>query len=139
MKKLAIKILAFIFTLSFFTNLVYSDEQLLVALIYPQATNSPKKETKRKEKPVLITGNVSIGLTEVDPAQLNNPDVYVEFFLNNTLVYSTENNKPFAFILDSSLYPNGPHFLTVNLWDKAGASAIGIREIIIQNTEHNEN
>lgn len=139
MKKQAIRILAFIFVLSFLNNFVHAQEQLLVTLIYPQAANSPKKEAKRKDKPVLISGNISIGITEVDPKQLNNADVFVEYYLDDTKVYSTENNKPGTFVLNSTLYSNGRHILTVNLWDKAGASAIGIREIIIQNTENDEN
>jgi len=139
MKKLSGKILTLVFVLSLFVNLAFSQEPLLITLLYPQTANAPKKEVKKKEKPVLVKGDISIDITGIRPGQLNNTDVFAEYYLDNTLVYSSENNKPFTFILDSKLYPDGEHTLTVNLWDKEGASAIGIREIIIHNTENNEN
>lgn len=136
MKKLYGKILALVFVLSLFVNLAFSQEQLLITLLYPQTTNAPKKEVKKKEKPVPVSGKVSIDVTGINPAQLNNTGVFAEYYLDSALVYSSENNKPFGFVLDSALYPNGQHSLTVNLWDKEGTSAIGIREIIIKNNEN---
>lgn len=128
-----------VFVLCLFVNLSYSEEPLLITLLYPQAANAPKKEAKKKEKPALVSGDVPINITGINPAQLNNADVFAEYYLDNTLVYSTENNEAFTFVLDSKLYSNGEHSLTVNLWDKTGTSAIGIREIIIQNLENNGN
>lgn len=119
---------------------VLAKEVIQVVLVYPQKSNAPKRETKKADKPAIVRGEVSIDVAGVTPAQLKNPDIYVEYFLDEKLIYSNENKtkdktKPvsFGFILDSRLYPDGKHNLVVNFWDKGGPSAIGIRKIIIQN------
>lgn len=120
-------------------------EALLIPLAYPQKSNAPKREAKRIEKPVLLNDKVFVNIAEIKPGQSKNPDLYVEYFLDSELIYSTQGKKesnpkkrPLGFTLDTQLYSDGRHILVVNLWDKDGPSAIGIKEIIIQNKVQNE-
>lgn len=142
------KIIALILALSIFifaNGSLLANESIQIALIYPQKSNAPKREIKKINKPAVVRGEISIGIAGITPAQLKNPDIYVEYFLDGELIYSNENKaknktKPvsFGFVLDSRLYPDGEHNLVVNFWDKDGPSAIGIRKIIIQNLVKNE-
>lgn len=118
-----------------------------ISVIYPQNTNVPKRTLNKKEKPADLKGDVIINVTGINSEQLKSPDLYVEYFLDDELIYSTQDEKQdkikktsLGFILDTTKYENGNHRLVVNLWDAKGPSAIGIREIIIQNeTQNNEN
>lgn len=119
---------------------VLAKEAIQVVLVYPQKSNSIKREGKRIERPMVLKGVISIDVAGVNPKQLKNPDVYLEYFLDGQLIYSSEkkaqpNVRPslLSFVLDTRLYANGAHSLVVNLWDKKGPSAIGIRQVIIQN------
>lgn len=131
---------------------VYSSERpskntVQIPLIYPQESNSPKREAKKIEKAPVLNGEVFIDVVGIKPEQLKTLNLYVEYFLDNELIYSTENKqrrtprpKSLRFILDTCVYPEGEHTLVVNLWNKDGPSAIGIRKIIIQNQrQNNEN
>lgn len=118
-----------------------------ISVIYPQNTNVPKRTLNKKEKPADLKGDVIINVTGINSEQLKSPDLYVEYFLDDELIYSTQDERQdkikktsLGFILDTTKYENGNHRLVVNLWDAKGPSAIGIREIIIQNeTQNNEN
>lgn len=121
----------------------YSDK-IYISLVYPQKSNAPKRESKKIEKPLLVKNEVSISVTDIKPEQLKHPELYVEYFLDGDLIFSTQEDKKedkskkrslgsLGFILDTTSYPDGTHTLVANLWDKDGPSAIGIREIIIQN------
>jgi len=114
-------------------------DSLEIRLIYPQKSNAPKRELKRIEKPVIVKGRVPLnvaGIKSSGPKKKDN--LYIEYFLDNELVYSSQNKGPLQFILDTRLYADGRHTLVVNLWDKDGPSAIGIKEIIIQNQVKDE-
>lgn len=74
------------------------------------------------------------------PSKIEKDRYSVEYFLDEQLIYQTsgfdEKNSTqdsFGFIFDTTRYENGLHKLIVNFWDKSGPSAIGIREIIINN------
>lgn len=115
-----------------------------ISVIYPQNTNAPKRTLNKKEKPAVLKGDVIINVTGINSEQLKSPDLYVEYFLDDELIYSTQDEKQdkikktsLGFILDTTKYENGNHRLVVNLWDAKGPSAIGIREIIIQNEKQN--
>lgn len=118
-----------------------------ILVIYPQNTNAPKRTLNKKEKPAVLKGDVIINVTGINSEQLKSPDLYVEYFLDDELIYSTQDEKQdkikktsLGFILDTTKYENGNHRMVVNLWDAKGPSAIGIREITIQNeTQNNEN
>lgn len=127
-----------------YSNEKFSNRTIQIPLAYPQKSNAPKTKIKRTEKPARLKGKVIIEVADIIPSQLKNLHFYVEYFLDNQLIYSTQKQqgkkaKSLRFILDTRLYPNGEHTLVVNLWDKDGPSAIGIRKIIIQNELKNEN
>lgn len=130
-------ILTLILGAFFFICLVEASSQnsVQITISYPQESNTPKRQTKRIDEPVVVKDEVFIDIVGIKLEQLNHPELYAEYFLDNNLIYSTEDKKqsPLGFILDTRLYENGRHTLIVNLWDKDGPSAIGIREIIIQN------
>lgn len=132
-------ILAIFITTSFaYAKPRSAQNTIYINLVYPQKSNTLKREPLKIEKPPILKGEVFINILGISTEQLNNPNLYVEYFLNNDLVYSTQNKKlsrqnPFSFTLDTTKYADGMHTLVVNLWDKDGPAAIGIRKIIIQN------
>ncbi len=144
MKNKTFKIICLPFLLSAFI-LVNSLEAaqnttVSVSLIYPQNTNAPKRQLQKKEKPAVLKGDVLISVAGISTEQLKSPDLYVEYFLDDDLIYSTQDKGQdktkkvsLSFTLDATKYADGDHKLVVNLWDANGPSAIGIREIIIQN------
>lgn len=126
-------------TVGIFTP-TFAKDTLQISLVYPQESNAPKRERKEIDKPVVLKGEVLVNIVGVRPKQLKKPSIYVEYFLDNELIYSTENkegnkskSKSLGFTLDTQLYSEGEHTLVVNLWNKDGPSAIGMRKIIIQN------
>lgn len=138
-----------IMLLSIFMNSLEAAQSTTVSIsvIYPQSSNAPKRQLSKKDKPVVLKGDVLINITGINSEQLKSPDLYVEYFLDDDLVYSTQDQKQdrtkkvsLSFTLDTTKYADGDHKLVVNLWDTNGPSAIGIREITIQNgTQNNEN
>lgn len=132
----------FILNIFIFVNFLEAVQNTTVSipLIYPQNSNAPKREPKKQEKPVVLKGEALINIIGISSEQLKSPGLYVEYFLDDDLVYSTQDNKQdktkensLSFILDTTKYVDGNHKLVVNLWDLNGPSAIGIIEIIIQN------
>lgn len=126
----------FIIILFIYTNCLVAeaDAVINIPLVYPQNSNAPKREPIKNEQHAL-KNEVLVDVTGINPAQLKNPNMYIEYFLDYELIYSTQNKKQgnLGFRLDTTKYTDGPHTLTVNLWDRDGSSAIGITNIIIQN------
>ena len=118
-----------------------SQNRITVYLLYPQKSNAPKRAPQRIEKPAVLKGDVPVDIAGIEAKQLKSQGVYVEYFLDNDLVYSTEGKdgkkakirRSHGFVLDTTRYPDGAHTLVVNLWDKNGPSAIGMRKITIKN------
>lgn len=142
------KVIIFVFLTVFIAaGLLYSaQESVQISLVYPQQFNKPKRQAGKTEKPPALKGKVFIDVIGINPEQAKSPNSYVEYFLDDELIYSTQNRKEslpdagsLGFILNTRLYPDGEHKIVVNLWDKDGPSAIGIRKIIIQNAPLNEN
>lgn len=150
MKKTNLKIFGLfvvlgLFLLSYFSD-AFAKNLLQISVVYPQKSNFPKREVKKTEKPMVLQGEIAINAVGIKPEQIKHTDVYVEYFLDGQLLYSSENKEadkttkaPAEFILDTTAYPDGEHTLVVNFWDKDGPSAIGIRKIIIQNVKKDEN
>lgn len=144
MKTKIFKIICIFFILNIFIFInslgAAQNTTVSIPLIYPQNSNAPKRELKKQEKPVVLKGEVLINITGISSEQLKSPDLYVEYFLDDDLVYSTQDKNQdktkenlLSFILDTTKYADGNHKLVINLWDLNEPSAIGIREIIIQN------
>ena len=114
-----------------------ADNTLQIILVYPQETNARKRELPKKQGPLVVTGDIVIALAGIGPQQLQHKDIYVEYFLDEELIYKT--NKIEKFILKTLSYPDGKHDLVVNFWDKQGQSAIGIKSIIIKNKREIKN
>jgi len=114
-------------------------ETVKITVVYPQASNAPKRAVKRTEKAAVLRGKVLVSVSGVGQKELKDPNLFVQYFLDNKLVYSTQEQKggkgPLGFTLDTSLYNDGQHTLTANVWDKEGPSIIGMRKIIIKNNE----
>src|SRR3989338_1062653 len=140
-KTIKIFLLLNVFFLLSQSALVYAEdnspqETISISLVYPQKTNAPKRELNRIEGPPVVTGDVSVKVVGIRPEQLRNPNLYVEYFLDDNLVYSTEDKKKIGqdrlkslgFILNTRSSPDGLHTLVANLWDKDGPSAIGMRK-----------
>lgn len=120
------------------SSAISQEDSLQIYLAYPQKSNAPKREVRRIEKPAVVQDKVCLGVAGIKPEQLNKSDAYVEYFLDDSLIYSSQKEQSLQFILDTHLYPDGKHTIFANFWDKDGPSAIGIREIIIQNQDKNE-
>ncbi len=140
MKKKNLIIVGLFLSIFIYSIEVLAQDIIQVSLVYPQQSNAPKREASRIEKPATIKDSILIEITNVKPQQLNNADVYIEYYLDDQLIYTTENmgqdktkTGSFSFTLDTMLYPDGTHTLVINLWDKNGPSAIGIKQIIIKN------
>ncbi|MBI4707279.1 MAG: hypothetical protein HY761_05080 [Candidatus Omnitrophica bacterium] len=117
-------------------------KDVLITVVYPQKPNAPKRQEKKVDSIIAVNGRVNIGVTGISADQLKSPDLYLEYFLDDNLVYATKKNskgnnteRELGFIFDTVLYSEGEHNLMVNLWDKFGSSAIGMRKIIIQNKD----
>ncbi len=132
-------ILSFIFA---YSVAAANEDSLAVSLVYPQPSNAAKRQAKKSEPPIVIKGKILINIVGINPEQLKHPDLYAEYFLDNNLIYSSKNTQSkhnlLTFTFDTGSYPDGKHALIVNLWDTGGPSAIGMRDIIIQNAAKNE-
>lgn len=115
-----------------------SAKTLRIHLMYPQNTNTPKRQAVKIEKPAVLKGEVGINIDGAAAEQLNDPASYVEYYLDNELIY-TGKMGAVEFVLDTGRYTNGEHTIVANLWDSRQPSAIGIRKIIIKNEPGNKN
>ena len=119
-------------------NLSASD-RLIVELNFPKPGYPKAAKPKALLAPVEVSGNLIIDITPY-PANAEQDRYLVEYFLDDQLISQSsgvkENNPQrlsFTYILDTTKFANGPHKIIINLWDKSGPSAIGIRKIIINN------
>lgn len=116
-----------------------SANRLTIELIFPKQSSAPMTAPKPKLEPQKVSSRVVLDITPA-PSKIEKDRYSVEYFLDEQLIYQTsgfdEKNytqDSFSFIFDTTGYENGLHKLIVNFWDKSGPSAIGIREIIINN------
>lgn len=117
-----------------------------ISLKFPQRYNAPMKAKPIIKKPVEISGGIFIGISKRPTKNEVNSERYlVEYFMDDTLIFSTKGEiadnselPNYDFLLDSAQFKNGPHRLIVNFWDKDGPSAIGMRDIVINNAPQGE-
>jgi len=139
-KKITV-ILLFIASLSSFVSAeeVTRNDKLLISLIYPRAGGQAMKAPRAIPKPVKVSGQIFM---DISPSPLNiKKDRYlVEYFLDDKLIYNTtgfdnavDSDIGFGYLLDTTKYENGKHKLMVNYWDRDGSSAIGSKDVFIDN------
>ncbi len=87
---LAILILGAVFL---FCRPAFCADVVSIALIYPQASNAPKREAQKKEPPLVVKDKIPIDVTGISREQLNHPELYVEYFLDDKLIYTSEERK----------------------------------------------
>lgn len=107
-----------------------SAHRLTVELLFPKKGGQVMNAPKPTERPKEASGLILIDLKPA-PSKIEKERYSVEYFLDEELLYKSESS--FTHFLDTTKYANGPHKVIVNFWDNAGPSAIGIREIIINN------
>jgi hypothetical protein len=114
-------------------------DKLIINLIFPVTGGQAMKAPRSIPKPVEVSGQIFL---DINPATSNiSKDRYlVEYFLDDRLIYETtgfdnaaDSGVGFGYILDTTKYENGRYKLIVNFWDEKGPSAIGAREIFINN------
>ncbi|MDD4909482.1 MAG: hypothetical protein PHR44_02190 [Candidatus Omnitrophica bacterium] len=140
MKKTSMYILFFIAAFSF--NLLAKEayqNQLILELNFPKESTAKMEAPRPKAEALSISGEILVNISPV-PEKIEQDRYLVEYFLDEQLIYRTTgfDRRTFACILDTAQYENGTHKLIINFWDKSGPSAIGIRELIINNEETNE-
>lgn len=109
--------------------------------------NSPNKSMAKAItprpilEPIEVSGNLIIDITPY-PNTVEEERYLAEYFLDGQLIYQTtgyNSNNPeeltFHYLLDTTRFLDGQYKIIVNFWDKDGPSAIGIREIVIKNTD----
>lgn len=118
------------------------DTKINIPLVYPHKFNSPMQRKDNIAKTPKISGTIVIGIQKIPTIEeAKNERYLVEYFIDGKLVYQANGNSPkdqptFDFEFDTTKYKNGTHKITVNFWDKKGPSAIGTKEIIINNQEN---
>lgn len=116
-----------------------AQKSLMVQLIYPATSGAAMKAPGPIPKPQEVSGQVLIDIAP-KPLKSERDRYLVEYYLDDQLIYEstgfdgeTESAGAFSYILDTGKYGNGSHKLVVNFWDKQGQSAIGARELVINN------
>jgi len=132
-------VLTVIFSLGLL-SLAWADN-LTISLDFPK--RGPTKAfsaPKPIEKPLRISGSLTLDMSPY-PVQAEDGRYTVQYFLDDQLLNETNGFIPgstpglsFVYVLDTTKYENGRHKLAVNFWDNKGASAIGIKPVIIDNT-----
>ena len=113
-------------------------DRLLISLISPGASDQPMKAPRSIPKPIEISGQIFLDISPA-PSSIRKDRYLVEYFLNDNLIYKTTGfddaagSVGFGYIFDTTKYENGRYKLMVNFWDGKGPSAIGAREIFIDN------
>jgi hypothetical protein len=124
----------------FFSNLsVFATDTLTIQLLFPKKSYAKATPPKALLEPKEVSGNLIIDISPY-PDKIEEGRYLVEYFLDDQLLYQTtgfnEDNPDilsFSYILDTTRFEDGPHKIIINFWDEAGPSAIGIRQIIINN------
>lgn len=115
--------------------------EVVVQLKFPEPSNQKAHVPLAIPVPQEVSGNLIVDIASY-PEHIVKGRYSVEYFLDGQLFYTTdgwqEDNQEqlsFKYVLDSSKFTDGQHKLVINFWDKEGPSAIGIREILINNEE----
>lgn len=135
------KIFLVLILMVFVVSSAFADS-VSIDLIYPQKFNAPKRQAKKIEEPAVLSKETLVKASGLKPEQVRKKGVYIEYFLDDQLIFSTRDSKQigsYGFILNTPAYPDGKHTLIANIWDETGPSAIGIRQIIIANKDANAN
>lgn len=131
------KIIFILFIVLSFSASVMAEEKLPknavnIKLIFPGAGNTAMRAPAPILEPQEITGQVSVDFIP-HPSNVEEGRYLVEYFLGDRLIYKTDTSGTFSYILDTTKYENGRYKLIINFWDSSGPSAIGIREVMINN------
>jgi len=136
MRKIILLVLLF-FTVFFGKDAFASD--LSIELVWPRKSTAPALTPKPVKDPAKLSGQVTLDISPY-PQTVAADRYQVEYFIDDQPVYSTTGISPeqpdalsFKYDLDTRAFENGRHKLIVNFWDSQGQSAIGIREIDIDN------
>jgi hypothetical protein len=139
------KIILFLLLMVSISALAMAEEKasqgsLVIKLIYPTPSGAAMKAPGQIQKPQEISGRVPIDI-QPKPQKAEKDRYLVEYFLDDQLIYETtgfDGESPstagFGYILDTTKYENGRHKLVINFWDKEAQSAIGSREVVINNS-----
>lgn len=127
-KQIFFKVIVLICMLCLISNSTVFAEDIVINLLYPKANNKLKLHS-----PVVIKGIVKIEVRGIRDKQKKQASYWLEYYLNDDLVFSTKDDNIKEFYLNTVNYPNGSYNLTVNLWDKDSDSAIGIERVQIRN------
>jgi len=114
-------------------------DKLLVNLIFPSTGGQAMKAPGAIPKPVEISGQIFLDINPA-PSNIRKDRYLVEYFLDDNLIYKTTgfdnavgSSVGFGYIFDTTKYENGRYKIMVNFWDGKGPSAIGAREVFINN------
>ena len=141
MKENTFLVLLFIILFSF-SALVEGEpkDEMTIELLFPKKSTAVMTAPKPKLEPREVCDFVLINISPI-PSEIEKDRYLVEYFLNEQLIYQTTGfneedptKVSFSYTLDTTIYEDGIHKLIVNFWDESGPSAIGIREIIINNS-----
>jgi len=118
---------------------VFAAGSMTIQLLFPKKGYAKATPPKALLEPKEVSGNLIIDISPY-PDKIEEGRYLVEYFLDDQLLYQTtgfsEDNPDvfsFSYILDTTRFENGSHKIIVNFWDEFGPSAIGIRQIIINN------
>ena len=117
-------------------------DNLVVELKFPQASNQRVLPPKPIVPAIEISSSIDLDISPY-PAVIEKGRYLVEYFLDDVLIYSSDGfieNAPLSFkcTLDTTKFIDGEHKIIVNYWDKQAPGAIGIRNVVIKNSEINE-
>ncbi len=114
---------------------------ITIQLLFPKQTAVKAPALRPLEAPTEISGKIILDIAPY-PEEIIKGRYIVEYFLDDQQLFSTSGyyeNTPdklsFSYILDTSKFKNGSYKLIVNFWDEKSQSAIGIKEIRINNKD----
>jgi len=112
---------------------------LVISLNFPENSGIAMKAPKAIPKPEEISKCVFLDISPA-PSNIKKDRYLAEYFLGDNLIYKTTGFDSisgkvtgFGFMFDTAKFENGRYKLIVNFWDENGPSAIGSREVIINN------
>jgi hypothetical protein len=116
-------------------------QTIVVQLVSSGEANAPRRENPPSSKPIAVNGMVQVQVERHPTTRDLETERYsVEFYVDDQLQFQTKGEKEpttgqpcFVWTMDSAKFPNGEHKLVINLWDKEGPAAIGIKRLVISN------
>lgn len=137
-----VKTLLILFCIILLPGIIMAEE-LIVPLIFPQQSIAKLTVPKSIPKPKEASGNLIVDITPY-PAIIENKSFRVEYYLNEQLLHivtvDQSDTVSFKYILDTTRFENGAYKLIINFYDDTtNAVAIGIQEIIINNSPDEQN